>query len=373
MSKVTQADIAQALNLSPTTVGLVVGAVDSPLRKRLSPETIRRVQEKAEEMGYHPNRAAQMMRRGRSNLILLLNMSGQSEIGARAAYELGRLVHEAGFEFQTVEAYWWPGDGKRFVDQVLALRPEGVIIAGSMQTKMDFARLARARVPMVSIGCEVPGIPLIRSDVRAAFRELAGHAINSGWDRLALVLKETSTNWQLLDRLSGFNDALRDAGWAPPAEYHLGAKVPRSKGPCGMVLIDNPRVGRFEPFAGGANVAKWVGESLSAMICTNDHYAFGVMTHYLQNGVCIPEQIKVSGFDNLSLTTQGIAPLTTVAQPVEEICRAGMEVITQRIRGKAFRNEEATFPCEVIWRQSMPGLGTQKAVSTLKEISTNPL
>ena len=362
MPKVTQADIAQALNLSPTTVGLVVGNTDSPLRNRLSKETIRRIQEKAEEMGYFPNRAAQMMRRGRSNMILLLNMSGHSEIGARSAYQIGRLVHQAGFEFQTIEAYWWPGEGSRFIDQVLALRPEGLIVIGSVQTEMDFSRIIQARIPLASIACPIPGVPTIRHGAEEAFRQLTAHALSLGEKRVALVLKEVGENFsKAQERVQGFSSALKDAGWPAPKTYHLGEELPqKSGGRQAFVLVEGKRGGPFTPFSGGERIAQWVGNRISTLICSNDHYAFGVMTHYLQNGFEIPTQVKVSGYDNLSFTTQGIAPLTTVEQPTEIMCDAAMELVLNRIHARKTVWNDQIYPSRIIWRQSMPGPASVK-------------
>lgn len=354
MSKVTQSDIAKALNISPTTVGLVVGNTGPTLRKRLSEETVRRIQEKAEELGYLPNRAAQTMRSGRTNLILLLSMSGRSELGARCAYQIGRLVHEAGYEFQTMEAYWWPGDGKRFTEQVIALRPEGLIITGSLQTQLDFERIARAGIPMTSINFEFPGIPLIKHDVKQAIFELTTACLSSGRKRIALLLKGKQTMlWQAEERLKGYTEALLEAGWRAPEHFHRGETLPKSRHPSAMVLWDSLKQFSFDPFEPGTSVAEWFAGVPDAVICTNDNYAMGVMTYYLQNGAKIPRDVALSGFDNCSFSTQGITPLTTVEHPIEAMCEAAMEAITRRIAGAPANFEKQTFPCKVIWRQSM--------------------
>lgn len=302
-----------------------------------------------------PNRAAQIVRRGRSNLILLLNMSGQSEVGARSAYQIGRQVHEAGFEFQTVEAYWWPGDGKRFIEQVIAQRPEGVIVTGSVQTMMDFERIRKSGIPMVSIGFWIPEVPLIRCDVRQAFFDLTTAAIASGCKRPSLLVRESQDLlWQTRERLNGFLNAVKMAGLPAPREYRYGEEVPEDPG-CGALVFLDPRGrGYFDAFTPGMTMAEWIGARPDALICTNDHYAFGAMSHYLQNGVAIPEQIMVSGFDNLSFTTQGIAPLTTVDQPVDAMAEAAMRLIKEWIGGNRPTHREEVYPCKLLWRKSMP-------------------
>ncbi|HWL51866.1 MAG TPA: LacI family DNA-binding transcriptional regulator [Chthoniobacteraceae bacterium] len=357
MAKVTQTDIAQALGLSPATVGLVVGDSKSPLRQRLSKETVRRVQEKAEEMGYLPNRAAQTMRKGRTNLIVLLNMSGHSEIGGKRSYEIGKRVQEAGFDYQIVEAYFWPGDGKRIIEQVIALRPEGIIATGSIQTTMDFGRIHRARIPMVAVDMEIPGCPHVRHDVRSAVRELTLGCLSTGKRHLVQLLRKSpleQDTWQLRERMKGFTEALEASGWEPPRKLRLGEPLRKTAAESAVIVLNERKSTRFEPFEAGTLCAGQIGTLPDALLCANDDYAIGALTYYQRAGIAVPREVALSGFDNLSYTTQGSIPITTVEQPIAEVCRAAVEMLEAKIRRNDQRYEELIFPCRVIWRASMP-------------------
>ncbi len=357
MAKVTQTDIAVALGLSPATVGLVVGDGNSPLRNRLSKETIRRVQQKADEMGYLPNRAAQTMRKGRTNLIVLLNMSGHSELGGKRAYQIGKLVQEAGFDYQIVEAYFWPGDGKRLIEQVIALRPEGVLATGSIQTTMDFERIRRARIPLIAVDMEIPGCAWVRHDVRSAIRELTLGCLSAGKRHLVQLLRKSPReehSWQRSERIKGFTKALKEAGWPAPQTLSLGEPLQRKGERSATIILDERKTTRFEPFEAGTSSAQWVRDVPDALLCTNDDYAIGALTYYQQAGFSVPGQIALSGFDNLSYTTQGAIPITTVEQPIAQVCHAAVELLKARIKGNPSGYEELVFPCQVIWRRSMP-------------------
>jgi len=357
MAKVTQTDIAQALGLSPTTVGLVVGGSQSPLRQRLSKETVRRIQEKAEEMGYLPNRAAQAMRKGRTNLIVLLNMSGHSELGGKRAYHIGKRVQEAGFDYQIVEAYFWPGDGKRLIEQVIALRPEGVLATGSVQTTMDFERIRRARIPLVAVDMEIPGVPWIRHDIASAFRELTLGCLGAGKRHLVQLLRKSPAeeySWQRNERIKGFTEALKEAGWPSPRTLSLGERLQRKGKKSATIILDERKTTRFEPFEAGTSSAQWIRDVPDALLCTNDDYAIGALTYYQQAGYSVPGQIALSGFDNLSYTTQGAIPITTVELPIAQVCHAAVELLEAKIKGRPPECKEEVFPCQVIWRHSMP-------------------
>lgn len=365
----SQRDIAKALGLSASTVSLVVGGSHSHLRSRLSEETVRRIQGKAEELGYIPNGAAQTMRRGQTNLIVLLNMGGYSEVCARQAYHVGREVREAGFDFQNVDAFWWSDDGQRIVEQVLALHPLGIILTGAPQTKMDFARFERAHIPVVAIGPDFPGVRRVLFNIHAAFRTLTEHCITTGRRRIALLLGASNNpNFHSKERKSGFLEALAAHGWPTPATFPVGGPLPSlsslpPEAPFACIFERETRFQFFDYFSAGRKSAAWFGTFPDAIICANDFDATGVLSWMLQNGVRVPEEVAVSGFDNYSFATEGAVSLTTVAQPNEELSVTAVRLLNDLIAGNA-RQEDAIemLPCKVLWRQSLPAAETHPGV-----------
>ncbi len=308
-------------------------------------------------MGYLPNRAAQTMRKGRTNLIVLLNMSGHSEIGGKRAYHIGKRVQEAGFDYQIIEAYFWPGDGKRLIEQVIALHPEGVLVIGSLQTTMDFERIRRARIPLIAVDMEIPGSPWVRHDVRSAVRELTLGCLNAGKRHLVQLLRRNSPNhhsWQSNERIKGFTEALQEAGWPPPEKLSLSQPFRRRGQKSATIIFDERKTIPFEPFKPGTSSAEWIRDVPDALLCINDNYAIGALTYYKRAGISVPGQISISGFDNLSYTTQGAISITTVEQPIAQVCDTAVELLKARIKDNHSGCEELVFPCQVIWRDSMP-------------------
>jgi len=365
MRRVTQADIAKELGLSPSTVGLVVGNSDSPLRRYLNKDTVRRIEEKARELGYKPNVAAQIMRRGRTNVIVFLNMGGLAQWVHRQAYEIGQLVHEMGYDYQVIDAYWWVSKGDQIIDQIIASRPEGVVLSGSPQTEMDFSRFRDAGIPLVSIDYEIPGISWVRHDVRSAISTLVSSSLAAGRVNPALVIiKRSSVTWQQRERRLGFLDALAAFGWSKPSDVDLSnLKRTRLRSGSALVVNDNSPTIHFDPFRPGHAVAERLSTSVDALFCANDDYATGALTHYLRTGVKVPDQVALSGFDNLFHTTEGVVPITTVEFRTEKMCQAAMKLLVSQIGGEASNAEELVFPCDIIWRESMPAPSVEKVRS----------
>ena len=365
MKKTTQADIAKALGISQATVGLVVGDTDSPLRQRLNPQTVLRIQEKARELGYVPHRGAQMMRRGRSNVIALLNFGGYSELAAKRVYHIGRLVHNAGFDFQTIDAYWWVGDAKHTLNQIISMRPEGVIIVGSIQNDFGASHieeLTRQGIPIVTLGLAFEGVPRVRYDARSAFRTLTHWYLDQERGRIVTVIPqaEQTLSWQVQERLKGFQEAVtaRSGRFPTVLNGFSPQKVESINGVAAATIIAPARKVPFAPFQRGMDamesLREW-SELPNGIICINDEFAIGALTVCARNAIAVPDDVMVSGFDNLSYGTQGPVSLTSVEQPIEAMSEAAIEMLKQRL-GKEPKltssPEEQIFPCEIIWRAS---------------------
>lgn len=386
MRRVTQKDVAQAVGMSQATVALVVGDANSPLRKRLRKETVRRIEAKVKELGYQPNQAAQAMRRGRSNMILHLSCGGYSELALQESYQIGRFVHEAGFDYQVIDSYYWPGDGEQIVRRVLSAMPEGVILSGSPQTEIDFSPLHEAEVPMVAIKTPEPDIPVVRCDDGGAIAELTRFCLEQR--RIPVVLLRENHSPAMLRRRGGFQKALRAQGIGEVKEWSSEDLLQAGGvGQAPAIIYDSEKIDQFNLFSGGMRVgqrllaAGWVPE---ALVCSNDHYAIGVLTVLLKAGIRVPQETLVTGYDNLSFATQGIISLTTVEQPIEAMSAAAVDLLLQRIKEKSgvklpvaidnrkkrealpdgWRSQDQmVLPCRIHWRESTgpPPAPTSKA------------
>lgn len=355
--RVTQADIAAALEVSPALVALVVGRSNSPLRNCVKEATAERIRAKALELGYRPNRAAQMTRSGRSNLIVHLSRGGYSDVASQISYQIGRMVHEAGFDLQTMDAFWRLNDGNEVIERILAFQPEGVIVSGAVGVESDFGELHRAGIPMVAPGLKLLGLPLVGYDARCAIERLTRHCLRHG-RRPVLVLRAPSRKfWQIREREQGYRDALAEAGYDDVPQTVISNQTKKTCSP-GIVL--DPGMGNLaHPFEDGMRVGQWLlaGRPLpEALICSNDHYAIGIMTVLQRAGVRIPEDVVITGFDNLDYTTQGKAPLTSVEQPIEAFCQTSFDLLMEKMGRQTFDSDKKTrtllHPCRIHWRES---------------------
>lgn len=351
----TQAKVAARAGVSQEAVSHILGGKRAHLFSEQTRELVRKA---AKSLGYQPNRAAQVMRRGRTNLILHLNCGGYTELAGLRSYHIGRLTHEAGFDYQTVDSFWWPEEGEQIINRILSARPEGVIVSGSFQVKTDFTPVLAAAIPVVGVEAKIPGCLCTYHDARGAFAEITRRCLEQNRNP-ALLLREHLTFSPQARRL-GFLDALAEVGINKTPEAKLrtapAGKTPRHP----VIWLHELGIQEFEPFESGMDAARLFLEKdclPDALICTNDHYAIGVMTMLLQAGVRIPDDIAVSGYDNVTYSRQGIVPLTTVEQPIAAMCGEAIDFLTKQIRNPSRPEKpdmESLHPCRIHWRQSMP-------------------
>lgn len=382
MKKVTQSDISKALGISQATVGLVVGNTNSPLKARLNPKTVQRILDKAKEMGYIPHKGAQMMRKGRSNLIVLLNFGGYSEITAKRVFHIGRSIHAEGYDFQTIDAYWWAGSADHMVTQVIGLQPEGIIVSGSIQndfSEKHIEELQQRGIPVVSLGLRFPNVPRVRYDAHSSQYELTKQLIESGRERLVMLTQRPAfrPSWQTEERISGFKQAvLEHGGCVKDLEEGRGfaKRTAKQKLQAGILRVP-PKKDQFSPFTQGmtamSHILQWI-TAPDALICVNDAFAIGAMSICYRNKVSIPKSVAFTGFDNLSFSTQGPIPLTSIEQPTEETSNAVVKTVIALLgkRPREFMsNDEQAFPCKIIWRESS---GTPTSFETLDDEVETP-
>lgn len=358
-ANVTQKMVAAHAGVSQSTVSHILGG----FAHRYNKQTGEKVLQAAQAMGYHPNRAAQTMRRGRSNTIVHLNYGGYSELAGQRSYHLGRFVHEAGFDYEVIDSYWWPEKGELIIRRILSLQPEGVVVSGALQTPIDFENLRAAGIPIVSIEPRVAGVSRVHHDVRGAIRELTLECFAQGRNPALLLQKNPADvlrpYWSTMARREGFLDALRERGFDNIPEIMMDGSCTVEAGGSPFIIWNTKETTPSALFERGEHVARWLlgaGRLPDALICSNDFYAIGVMGVLEQEGIRIPEDIAITGFDNLSYSMQQAVGLTTVEQPIEAICKEAVALLKSQIGTGTTPSGEnkKIFPCHIHWRRSLP-------------------
>jgi DNA-binding LacI/PurR family transcriptional regulator len=359
---ITQRQIAERLRLSCSTVANILGGRAG---MRYGKETRERVLKAAAELGYQRNRAAQAIRRQRSNLVGIVHFGAGIEAAHKANLALSAEVHARGYDYLAVDMNWHGGSVERVVNELIQARVEGVIISHIQEVfqQEHVDSLTRVGIPVVAVnGEERSNASIICDDVAAAFQGLARHLLQVGHRRILHLWPSVETleqNRAIGERLKGFRAAFEGRGtWAALSEEEFfrswSDRFPGGEGLLGVTVkqdmerysaLDRP-VYRFceRLFASG--------ELPDAIVCTNDMFAVEFIAAGWAHGVRVPEDVAITGYDNDRIGEYPAFGLTTAEQDIAGICSTAAGEIFDRIQRPGQAPKRQAFPSRLILRTS---------------------
>ncbi|WP_338776784.1 LacI family DNA-binding transcriptional regulator [Streptomyces sp. DG1A-41] len=329
----TSRDVAQAAGVSQAAVSLVLG---DKWRGRVSEATAERVREAARDLGYRPNLAARNLRLGRTRTVLLVVPALTTEFFAGVYTGAGRVAAEHGFG---VVLYPSPeGIGPApdpFASAQAAL--DGVI-ASSMAADALTAIRGEA-LPLVMLDSDPAGslgAATVNLDIADGVRQVAEHLQALGHRRF-LHLAADVPSWTFEVRAREV--AARLAG-VP------GTSVRTARSPISIEgAVAAAETALSEP-----------GPRPTAVVCDDDQLAAGTYKAARRLGLRVPDDLSVTGLDDLALATAIDPELTTVRLDAELFGERGMRALLAVLEGR--EPEGGDIPVRLVVRGSTapPGL-----------------
>lgn len=330
----TLATVAAAAGVSRQTVS---NALNSP--ELLRPDTLERVQEAIETLGYTPNRAARNLRTRTSHLV---GLRLEPAVEGTASGLMDRFLHslvesckEAGLHILlfTAEDVSDPLDGYDALLRSAAV--DAFLVTDTYRGNPQAAWLGERQVPFVAFGrpWAEPGAahPWVDVDGRAGVMLAVDHLADRGHQRIAWV------GWQKSsyigeDRRSGWVDRMHERGLSTT---RLSAR--------GEDTIE---------FGRRAAHAMLESDQPSAFVCCSDTIAMGVLQAISERGrQAGPHDVAVVGFDDSPVGRHMEPGLTSVHQPVVEMGRVMADLLLARIAGQDVP-AETVLPTRLVVRGS---------------------
>ena len=301
---VTQAQIAEKLGISRQLVTFALGGYP-----QVSKESRARILAAALEMGYRPNPHARAMLRKKTGIIALWIPDQISTHYSHVARELGRLVKQAGQELIISEV------GAADMKQIWTHVPFDGICAvdASKAVQLELKSLAAKSVPVVSLGSYSSSVTdNVHVDMEAGTTQAMQHLIGSGFRRIAhatFVRKNIAGE----SRRIGYTNAMREAGLETEFIHYPLSERQR---PVARQLIRDYVAAHGKP---------------EAIFCHSDDAALGIYRGLCDAGIRVPADIALVGCDGIEDTEYLECPLTTLVQPVAEMCDAAWQFLQNRL------------------------------------------
>ncbi|MCG3148627.1 MAG: HTH-type transcriptional repressor PurR [Verrucomicrobiae bacterium] len=359
---ITQRQIAERLELSLATVANILSERPG---LRYAAATRERVLKTAAEMGYQPNRAAQTVRRRRSNLIGIVHFGAGIEAAHKANLALAADVCARGYDYLAVDMNWHGGSVERVIDELIQARVEGVIISHIQEVfqKEHVDMLTRVGIPVVVVNGERrSGASIICDDVYSAFQALGRHLIQLGHRRILHLwpaVDRLEENRSIGERLKGFRSAIEERGkWVSFSEEEFFTawpdQLPATGGVMGVTVIqDMEKYSTLNKPVYSFCERLFAASPLpDAIVCTNDVSAIELIAAGLEHGVRVPADVAVTGYDNDRIGEYPAFGLTTAEQDISRICAATVAEICLRIADPHRPPRQQSFPSRLILRTS---------------------
>ncbi|MFF0287377.1 LacI family DNA-binding transcriptional regulator [Streptomyces sp. NPDC005262] len=323
----TSRDVARAAGVSQATVSLVLA---DKWRGRVSEATAERVRSATQDLGYRPNLAARSLRLGRTRTALLVVPALTNEFFARVYTGAAAVAAEHGFG---VVLYPSPDGTGPARDPFASARAalDGVI-ASSMAADA-LGALHGADLPLVMLDSDPADTGVaahVNLDIADGMRQVTDHLLDLGHRRF-IHLASAIDSWTFAVRARAVHEAVQ--------------RVP------GTVVRTVPaaldvRAGR----EAAEHALAAPGPRPTAIICDDDILAAGACKAARRFGLRVPDDVSVTGFDDLALATAVEPELTTVRLPAEQVGERGMTALLAVLDGRPA--EPGSLPVHLVVRGS---------------------
>jgi LacI family transcriptional regulator len=329
--RATLRDVARIAGVHPGTVSRALNPATEAL---VRDETVQRVRQVAEELGYRPNPLARGLKTNRSFTIGVIVPDIQNPLFPPIIRGLDDRLGRAGYTPLIANTDNDPVRERVDFEAMRARAVDGFITATARLDHELLDEIAAIGVPLVLVNRRVEdgSLPSATADDRAGVRLAVEHLVERGHTRIAHLAgpQDVSTGHQ---RFEGFREAMEQAGLEP-------------------VFV---RSGRAFTEPEGARLCEELlaaGEAVTAIVAGNDLMALGCYDVFAARGIDCPGQISVVGFNDMPFADRFAPPLTTVRIPHYEIGVAAAQLLLDLLQGNADGPAEVILQPELIVRGS---------------------
>jgi Transcriptional regulators len=305
--KMSIKDVAKLSGVSISTVSRVLNN-----NGRMSEETRRRVMQVIESSGYRPNMAAKSLRDKISKTIGIIVPNINNELFSEIVLEIEKFFFEKGYSTFICNTNQDPHKEITYFETLGAKQVDGIICISGLEAIPT--NVTRSNIPVVCIDRK-PNLDsdayYVESDHYIGGFLATEELIRSGAGRILILSKANSISVNK-QRLQGYQDAL--AKYNIPIDEELIVKLPGTRS-------------NFEEARDNVNYLIAKGVRFDGVFGTNDWRAYGALSALLQNGIAVPEQVKIVGFDAISVSEYCTPQITTIYQDKQALALNAAELL----------------------------------------------
>lgn len=327
-------DIADRTGFSVNTVSLALR--DSP---RIPEETRLLIREAAEALNYLPNHIAKSLVSRETRTIGLVLTSITNPILTRVAQAIELRLAERGYLTLFATSNGDHHEEKKVIEMFRSRQVDGMLIYPRSHRELDHIRRVRlAGYPLVLlVGDADAGVDVVGMDTRQGGYKAVRHLIEQGHRRIGLI--DGGQQRGNLEKLDGYIRALAEAGIAEDAALQAAP-------------------GAHSVMAGFEAMAELMARDngMTAVLAATDSMALGALRWTQQNGLRVPQDMAIVGFDNIEFAEHAATPISSVDYAVDRVTELAVDRLIDLIRADGLPESEVTLiEPDLVVRESSGG------------------
>jgi LacI family transcriptional regulator len=288
-------------------------------------------------MGYFPNTQARALVSGRSRIFGLIVSDITNPFFPEIVQSFEDIAVQHDYEILLTSTVHDPRRMEASVRRMIERRVEGVAVLtfGMEDSLLQGLRFRKVPLVFIDVGPALPGICNIRVDYQQGIRQAVQHLAALRHQRIAFI-SGPLTLQSAVTRKQAFESSVRE----------IGMRVePRL-----IMEGDHTIEGGMQAFNELLNRV----ERLTAVVCSNDMSAIGVMRQAYDRGISVPRRLSVIGFDDIRLAGFVVPPLTTIRMSQTEAGRLAFKALLTEVERHAplLGGTEYTLSTNLVLRQS---------------------
>jgi len=318
--------------------GVSVGTVSNVLNRPsiVAPTTRQRVQESIRALGFVRNEAARHLRAGRSRTVGLVVLDVANPFFTDLAQGAEELAYEHDTVVMLCNSAADPVREGHHLDQLEQQRVLGILITPFESNNPSLRSLTAKGIPVVLVDRAANGGHCsVSVDDRLGGRLAGEHLIERGHRRIAFIGGPLRVQ-QVADRLVGVTNAVEAASGVVLGTVEVEGMKPADGREVGERIARLPR--RSRP---------------TAVFCANDLLALGFLQAMAAEGLRVPRDMAIVGYDDIAFAATAAVPLSSVRQPAALLGRTAMELLQEEVRAAdRHRHRQVIFQPDLVVRES---------------------
>lgn len=308
----TQYDVARLAGVSQAAVSQVL---NNSASASIPEETRQRIWKAVEIVGYQPNVLARSLRVGKTHMLGLIFPDSANPFFAEIGKHMENLAYTMGYSVILCNTGGDPERERFYADSLSRKQVDGIIFVAGGNRADCLALLLERDIPVVVVDRDLPdcSVDTVLLDNFHGGLLAVRHLLDLGHRRIGCITGPSNVN-PSADRVSAYRVGLK--------ERNIDVDE---------MLI---RQGDFQMRSGWERALELLSlpERPTAIFACNDLMAIGVLRAAAEHNLSVPDDLSVVGFDNIELSSYTAPPLTTVAQPTNEIGVKAVTLLLERIK-----------------------------------------